>query len=742
MQAANSQAVHGSLAAARGTQVPIDRAAILKNADKLLKQGKLQPAIAEYVRIVEDQPRDFNSVNLLGDLYVRARQIDRAVEQFVRIADALSEDGFLPKAAALYKKVIKIKPDHEHSLLQAAEIAASQNLYADARAYLTVVAEKKAAAGDKRGNAQMRIRLGNLDPSDYPARINAARARIDINDTHGAVRDLKEIAVELTGKKRPAEAVEALREAGNLAPDDESIRTQLFDVYLASDDLARAGECATTAAQFKLLAGALESAGRASEALEMQCAAARLDPADTELRVHLAKTFVARGDMSAAAQYLTEETAGNDSQLLLTVAEMRLRAGEIDQGLAIARRVLDADPGRRDQVALVGWNVAEQAPDAGFAVVELAADLAARENDWGAAAAALQEFVTRVPSHIAALCRLVEICVDGSLEATLYTAQAQLADAYITAGMATEARFISEDLVAREPWDRANIERFRKTLVMTNEPDPDAIIAERLSGQAPFTSTDLSADFFPPFEAPAPTPTPAAAATSAEPGPRQTTVEPVNAATELPPAASAQTVDIGSMLNAQAAAPSKAHAETESVEVDLSIVLNEKSNGGPEKSNGGPAVAGPPVKTAELDRVFEQFRDEASRRSGNGNAESEFARGVALHEAGDLDGAIGALEAVARSPKLRFAVAARLGRIFKQRGMTVQSLEWMERAAQAPANNPDEHHQLLFELAEALESNGEVGRALAICLELQSDAGAYRDINTRIDRLAKVQARE
>ena len=74
--------------------------------------------------------------------------------------------------------------------------------------------------------------------------------------------------------------------------------------------------------------------------------------------------------------------------------------------------------------------------------------------------------------------------------------------------------------------------------------------------------------------------------------------------------------------------------------------------------------------------------------------------------------------------------------------MTVQSLEWMERAAQTPATNADEHHQLLFELAEALESNGEVGRALTICLELQSDAGAYRDINTRIDRLAKVQARE
>jgi hypothetical protein len=33
-----------------------------------------------------------------------------------------------------------------------------------------------------------------------------------------------------------------------------------------------------------------------------------------------------------------------------------------------------------------------------------------------------------------------------------------------------------------------------------------------------------------------------------------------------------------------------------------------------------------------------------------------------------------------------------------------------------------------------------VARALAVCLELQSDAGAYKDVAERIDRLTKVQA--
>src|ERR1051325_10650946 len=58
-------------------------------------------------------------------------------------------------------------------------------------------------------------------------------------------------------------------------------------------------------------------------------------------------------------------------------------------------------------------------------------------------------------------------------------------------GFVEEGRVIAAELVAREPWERANIERFRRTLELLGEPDPDGIIAERLSGQTPFTSTDL-----------------------------------------------------------------------------------------------------------------------------------------------------------------------------------------------------------------------------------------------------------
>ena len=50
----------------------LDRDNTLKKAEKLLRQGRLDGAIAEYVKLVEDQPRDWNTANMLGDLYARA----------------------------------------------------------------------------------------------------------------------------------------------------------------------------------------------------------------------------------------------------------------------------------------------------------------------------------------------------------------------------------------------------------------------------------------------------------------------------------------------------------------------------------------------------------------------------------------------------------------------------------------------------------------------------------------------
>ena len=736
---------------------PFDRAATLKNAEKLLRQGKLADAIAEYVRVVEEDPSDFNTANTLGDLYARAGQVDKALEQFAQIADGLNDQGGVAKAGAVYKKILKIKPDHEHTLWQLADVLGSQGLYADARGHLNTLIELRRAKGDTRGTLQAKIRLGSLDPADYEGRMAAASARIEMGDKVGALNDLKEISAELAEKGRQAEAVEVLREAAKINPDDEEIRERLMDVYFAVGDFVRARECATSVDQLRLIAAALEGQGRVDESLDTLRQALAEDPSDTALAAELAKAFVAKGDLASAAEYLTVETAGTDPDLLLTVADIQLRGDKFEEGMALVRRLLEEDVSRREQIAQLGWSIAERHPEPGFKVTELAADTAVAQSDWPGAAAVLQEFVTRVPNHIPALMRLVEICVDGGLEATMYSAQAQLADAYIAAGAANEARFIAEDLVAREPWEKSNIERFRRALVLLGEEDPDGLIASRLSGETPFTSTDLTlSSEFDPEPEPAPEPEPPnvdellAAAAAAEDGLPIPQWEPPakrRAEEEHHFELSANAIDLQSILgDFESQSPTgdfddvpprpAARAQAENVEVDLSIDLDGINPGA-----AAPALAAAGQPAQDLDGVFGNMREQASKRTGLDDAEKEYKRGLALRAAGDIDGCIKALEKASRAPKLPFSCAWLIARLYRDRGMVGPTLEWLERAAGNPAPTTEDGHQVLYELAETLESIGEMARALAICLELQAEAGDYRDIAERVDRLSKVQTR-
>jgi hypothetical protein len=67
-------------------------------------------------------------------------------------------------------------------------------------------------------------------------------------------------------------------------------------------------------------------------------------------------------------------------------------------------------------------------------------------------------------------------------------------------------------------------------------------------------------------------------------------------------------------------------------------------------------------------------------------------------------------------------------------------VEWLERAAEAPAPTGDAGLALLYDLGATLESMGETARALAVFMELQADAGEYLDVAARVARLSRAQS--
>jgi tetratricopeptide (TPR) repeat protein len=675
---------------------PFDREAALKAAEKALKLGKVDAAIVEYVKVVEAQPRDWNSANALGDLYVRSKQVEKGVQEYTRIADHLADEGFYPKAAALYKKILKIRPDDEYSMLQSGGLAARQGTFADAKQFFLQVAERRKARGDRKGAAEVAIRLGTLDPEDLDARLKAGQLAAEMGDTVVAMREFREVAAKLEKQDRHADALVPLQLAYDLDQSDDSIRARLFAAYLETNPEA-ARKVASGIGELKKVAAAYERAGQGDAALDVMGEVANLDPADLDVRATLALVYVSRGDLEKARTYLSAETAGSNPALWLTLAEMELRANRFPEGRAAVVQALSLDREQAQAAVVLGCRLAESNSEAGYQPIDAVADAALAEGDYTAAAGALHEFTTRVRSHLVALMRLVEICVDGDLEGTMYEAQAALADAYLDAGRAMEARIISEDLVAREPSNRVNVNRFRRALVMLGEDDPDAIIADRLSGDSPFHATEkMDLNDGVSFDTPS--------ASAREP---------------------------------ETVAPKPSTADSGSMEIDLTDLLAEPERPAPLIAPM-PMVPPPP---RSLDQVFRGIRDESNRASSEEAAAEQYRLALTYHEMGMVEDAVQALETAARSPRQRFDSASMLGRLYLERKDTLHAIEWLERAAEAPAPTPDAGRALLYDLARTLESVGENSRALAVFVELESESGGYRDVASQIERLSKVQAR-
>jgi tetratricopeptide (TPR) repeat protein len=394
--------------------VPIDRETTLRQAEKLQREGRIDLAIAEYVRLVAEQPRDWNSLNALGDLYLRTGDVERAVAQFTQIADHLFAEGFRPKAAAVYKKALKAKPDHEHALLRLSEIAAAQELLADARAHLRKLWELRSERGDDDAAAECLVRLAALPEADVETKLTGGRAARMLGETQ------------------------------------------------------RAAEL------FRSAAEDLEKAGRSAAALDARAQVVALDPADVALRRQVVTQYVAAGQMDEAGQLLNAETAGADPELLLALASLELARRDDGAGCATLTRLIDLAPDRVPDVLRLAGDLGRAGEaERAFACSSVVVDAAVRRADWDRAIDVLQSFLVH-GAHIPALVRLVQVSEDAGAEEILNEAQERLLATYLDGGHGAEAQAVAEGLLARAPDSVVHAQRLRRALELAGAEDPDA----------------------------------------------------------------------------------------------------------------------------------------------------------------------------------------------------------------------------------------------------------------------------
>jgi tetratricopeptide (TPR) repeat protein len=294
---------------------------VLGSAEKYVQQGKIQNAIAEYDKVLKNDPKDLTVANTVGDLYSRIGESDKATECFKSVGDAYASQGFTVKAIAMYKKISKLKPSLE-SVLKLAELYTQQGLFNDARAQYLQVAEEFMKSGERENAVRIFQKILEMDPENTAMRMKLA-----------------EVYVQL-GKKTEAwqifsAAAETMRAKGSLTGADE-ILTRMLTLD--------PGNAYALLMQGKNL---LES-GDAEGAITALTKVADLDSNPEGLR-DLLKAYLQAGRLSDAGPIAGKLlTVHNDLSAISDFADALMQAGQFESALQVyddnAERLLAEDP--------------------------------------------------------------------------------------------------------------------------------------------------------------------------------------------------------------------------------------------------------------------------------------------------------------------------------------------------------------------------------------------------------------
>ena len=101
--------------------------------EKLVKKGKIQRAIDEYLKMLSGDERDIPIRNKLGELYIRTNQPDGAIREYRVIANHYEEIGEHSKSIAFLKKIIRLDPDSYESIKKMALLLHKRGFTSEAK---------------------------------------------------------------------------------------------------------------------------------------------------------------------------------------------------------------------------------------------------------------------------------------------------------------------------------------------------------------------------------------------------------------------------------------------------------------------------------------------------------------------------------------------------------------------------------------------------------------------------------
>src|SRR5450432_4212031 len=370
-----------------------NKSKFVEAAQKLLNQGKVAQAIAEYQQILKFEPRDQVTLMTVGELYIRQGETFQAIDYFERLAQIFVSDGFLTKAIAVYKRIAKLAPEEIRPLEKLADLYVQQGVMSEARPLFLQLAE-----------------------------------------------------IHLKNNRQP-EAVSLLRKLLLAEPDNLRIQVRLADLYQAMGQAKEAMETYVSAAQRAL------ARGDHAECEKLADKALKIDAHNLAAVIVKARSYSARGTAAQAAELLENvpnlEKGGEQAELLL---DLYVKSENWEKATQLALRIFEADEKnfgltQKLSEALLRSGQGEKA----MAIIERTRIPMLDAGEHEAVSRLLNELVVKLPGRIEPHDWLVDSYGRTSDSFRLPDALAQLGDALVADGQLDRAKEVFEQLVDREP---------------------------------------------------------------------------------------------------------------------------------------------------------------------------------------------------------------------------------------------------------------------------------------------------
>lgn len=219
-----------------------DKVKARRNAERFLAQGKIKAAIGEYKQLVDNDPKDFTILNILGELYVKNSEQKEAINCFTRVAEHYNQQGFAQKAIAIYNKIARLQPDSIEISSKLAQLYQIKGSFAEARTHYLSLAAQYENKGQKIEALAIWKQIAELDPNNNEIYLKIAETYQQQEQLEEAVKAFNEGGLRLAKQNKHEEALAAFSRALEISPDDFAalngmVKSQISLGY--SDDAAK-----------------------------------------------------------------------------------------------------------------------------------------------------------------------------------------------------------------------------------------------------------------------------------------------------------------------------------------------------------------------------------------------------------------------------------------------------------------------------------------------------------------------